>query len=282
MTTTSEFFDNVSRPVWLLVGFIAVLIIGDVDYATGQEIHISIFYLLPVAATTWFVGRTTGLVFAAISAASWFAADLFGGHHYSHPAIPYWNMLVRFGFFLIVLIVLSRLKVAYEHVKTLSSVDPLTGILNGRTFQERANAEIERARRYSHPFTVVCLDLDNFKAVNDRFGHSAGDNLLRLVTDIIRNNLRITDIFARVGGDEFLLFLPETGQESARTALDKILDRVTSQLQEAEWPVTLSVGAVTYLSPPDSVDSMILQADNLMYQVKHGGKNRILQELHGG
>ena len=282
MRTTSEVFDNVPRPVWFLVGITLVFLIGLTDYITGEELSFSVFYLLPVAVETWFVGRNTGLLFAVISAISWLAADLFGGHRYSHPAIPYWNMLVRFGFFLILMIVLSRLKVAYEHVKTISRVDPLTGVLNGRAFQERANTEIERSRRYGHPFTVVYLDLDNFKVVNDRFGHSTGDGLLRLVTDIIRKNLRTTDIFARVGGDEFVLLLPETDQESARAVLDKVRDKVTSSLQEAESPVTLSAGAVIYLSPPDSVDSMIVQADNLMYQVKHSGKNGILQEVRGG
>jgi diguanylate cyclase (GGDEF)-like protein len=161
-------------------------------------------------------------------------------------------------------------------------LDPLTGAANARAFRGRARDEIDRSRRYGRPFTLAYVDLDNFKAVNDRFGHSAGDNLLRLVTDNIRKNLRTTDIFARVGGDEFVLLLPETGPESARAVLDKLQDKVTSSLQEAKWPVTLSVGAVIYLSPPDSVDAMIVQADNLMYQVKHSGKNRIRQEVHGG
>lgn len=282
MTTTTESFARLPRPAWFLAGTIVVFLIGLTDYATGEEISFSIFYLLPVAMTTWFAGRKTGLFFAALSAICWLAADLLGGHRYSHPAIPYWNMMVRFGFFLIVLITLSRLKSALESERILSGVDPLTGVANTRAFRDRARDEIDRSRRYGRPFTLAYVDLDNFKAVNDRFGHSGGDNLLRLVTDIIRKNLRTTDIFARVGGDEFVLLLPETGQESARAVLDKLRDKVTSSLQEAQSPVTLSVGAVTYLSPPDSVDSMILQADNLMYQAKHSGKNRIRHEVYVG
>jgi len=280
VTTTSAFFASLPRPVWFLVGIIAVFLIGLTDYATGEEISFSIFFLLPVAITTWFVGRHTGIFFAVISALCLLAADLLGGHRYAHPAIPYWNMMVHFGFFLIVLI--ARLKSAMESERILSGVDPLTGAANVRAFRDRARDEIDRSRRYGRSFTLAYLDLDNFKAVNDRFGHSAGDNLLRMVTDIIRKNLRTTDLFARVGGDEFVLLLPETGQESASAVLDKFRDKVTSSLQESEWPVTLSVGAVIYLSPPDSVDAMIQQADNLMYQVKHSGKNRILQEVYGG
>jgi len=282
MTNTLAFFSRLSRPVWFLVGIIVVFLIGITDYVTGDELSFSIFYLLPVAITTWFVGRNTGIVFAVISAVCWLAADLLGGHRYSHPAIPYWNMTVRFGFFLIVLITIARLQSALERERILSGVDPLTGAANARAFRDRAHDEIDRSRRYGRSFTLAYLDLDNFKAVNDRFGHSAGDNLLRMVVDILRKNLRTTDVFARVGGDEFVLLLPETGQESARTVLYKLQEKVTCSLREAEWPVTMSMGAVIYLSPPDSVDAMIQQADTLMYQVKHSGKNRILHEVYGG
>ncbi len=282
MTTTTESFAKLPRPAWFLAGMILVLIIGLTDYATGEEISFSIFYLLPVAMTTWFVGRNTGLIIASVSAICWLAADLYAGHHYSHPAIPYWNMLVRFGFFLILLIVLSRLKIAYEHVKTLSSVDPLTGVLNGRAFQDRANAEIERARRYGHPFTVAYIDLDNFKAVNDRFGHSVGNTVLCKVADTASGNLRATDIVARLGGDEFALLFPETGEESARAVLSKLQDMVSGSMQANGWPVTLSIGAVTFRKPPDSVDRMVKTADELMYAVKHDGKSRIRHEVHEG
>lgn len=282
MTTTTESFPNLPRPVWFLAGIIVVLFIGLTDYATGEELSFSIFYLFPVAITTWFVGRNTGLFFAVISAGCWLAADLFGGHGYSHPAIPYWNMLVRFGFFLVILIILSRLKVAYEHVKTLSSVDPLTGVLNGRAFQERANAEIERARRYGHPFTVAYIDLDNFKVVNDRFGHSTGNTVLCTVADTVSGNLRATDIVARLGGDEFALLFPETGEESARAVLSKLRNMVSGSMQANGWPVTLSIGAVTFHKPPDSVDRMLKTADELMYAAKHDGKSQIRHEVHGG
>ena len=280
MTITTEYFSRLSRPAWLLAGTIIILLVGLTDYLTGEELSVSIFYLLPVAITTWFAGRGTGLFFAIMSAISWLAADMFGGHRYSHPAIPYWNMLVRFGFFLVILIILARLKAAYEHVKTLSSVDPLTGVLNGRAFQERANAEIERARRYAHPFTVAYIDLDNFNEVNDRFGHSTGNAVLCTVADIAGRNLRATDIVARLGGDEFGLLFPETGEESARAVLSKFRDTVSGSVQANGWPVTLSIGAVTFRNPPDSVDRMLRMADALMYEAKHGGKSRMRHAVH--
>jgi len=282
VTTLTEPMARLPRNAWFVIGVSLTLLVGYIDYVTSYEISFSIFYLLPIMITTWHLGRKPGIFFAVISALAWLLADQIAGHRYSHPAIPYWNMMVRFGIFLIVLTIISRQKSALEHERILSGVDPLTGAANARAFRERARVEIDRSRRYGRPFTLAYVDLDNFKTVNDRFGHSAGDNLLCLVTDILRKNLRTTDLLARLGGDEFALLLPETGAESTRAVLDKLRDQMTSSLQETEWPVTSSVGAVVYLSPPDSVDSMIRQADNLMYQAKHSGKNRIRQEVHGG
>jgi len=265
---------------WIVSALILVLSVGTADYLTGSEIGFSIFYLLPVTIATWYVGMPAGIALAVISAIAWLLVDQ-QEHVYRHSAIPYWNMGVRFGFFLIVLIILSRLKSAYEREKTMSSLDPLTGALNGRAFQERANDEIERARRYGRPFTVAYIDLDNFKVVNDRFGHNTGNIVLRSVADTARGNVRATDIVARLGGDEFALLFPETGEESARMALDKISSLLSVSLEENGWPVTLSIGAVTFRKPPDSVDRMLLAADTLMYAAKHDGKNRILHEVHG-
>jgi len=144
------------------------------------------------------------------SAITWLIADFTSGHIYSHSAIPYWNMSVRLGTFLIITFLLSTLKSALEHEKELARTDSLTGIANRRYFIELANMEINRACRYKHPFTIVHIDLDNLKAVNDRFGHSTGDTVLRLVVNTIQNNIRATDIVARLGGDEFVILLPET------------------------------------------------------------------------
>ena len=265
---------------WIASALILVLFVGAADYLTGSEIGFSIFYLLPVMIATWYVGMPAGIVLAVISAIAWLLVDQ-QEHVYRHSAIPYWNMGVRFGFFLIVLIILSRLKSAYSREKALSRLDPLTGTLNGRAFQEQANAEIERARRYGHPFTVAYIDLDDFKTVNDRFGHNTGNIVLCTVAETASGNVRATDIVARLGGDEFVLLFPESGEESARTALDKISSLLSVSPEENGWPVTLSIGAVTFRKPPDSVDRMLKKADELMYAAKHDGKRRILHEVHG-
>jgi diguanylate cyclase (GGDEF)-like protein len=141
--------------------------------------------------------------------------------------------------------------------------------------------EINRARRYEHPFTVVCIDLDNFKIVNDCFGHSTGDILLRLVARTLQQNIRATDTVARLGGDEFAILLPETGQNVAEVILQRVQKINLDIMRRHGWPVTLSIGVVTFTSPPSTVDETLRISDQLMYSAKNNGKNSIQYEVFG-
>ena len=260
------------------LGFFITAFVGILDHLTGPELFFSIFYFIPIFLVTWFTERWIGIMISTSSALTWLIADFTSGAHYSHPAVPYWNMSVRLGTFLIITFLLSTLKHALEHEKELARTDSLTGIANRRYFIELANAEINRAGRYRHPFTVVHIDLDNFKTVNDRFGHSEGDSLLRLVGSTIRNNIRATDIVARFGGDEFVILLPETGPERARVITDKIQKISLDLMQKNQWPVTLSLGVVTFIPPPSTVDEMLKISDGVMYTAKKYGKNTVRYE----
>ena len=166
-----------------------------------------------------------------------------------------------------------------ELADALAKTDPLTGVLNRRHFRELAGVEMKRAARYHRFFTVVFLDLDGFKAVNDESGHEAGDQVLRTVARSIRANLRATDFVSRLGGDEFVILLSETGPEAAACYLEKIQRQLRDAMRGGDWKVTFSIGAVTYLSPPVSVDELIGRADALMYAVKRSGKDGIKHEI---
>lgn len=277
----TEFLYKQSKWHLITLGFAIVLLVGVIDHITGPELFVSIFYLFPIFLVTWFTERWMGVTISIVSAITWLITDFTAGHAYSYPAIPYWNMIVRLGTFLIMTLILSALKKALEHEKELARTDPLTGVANRRYFITLADMEINRARRYKHSFTVVYIDLDNFKTVNDHFGHSTGDALLRSVAHTIRNNIRATDIVGRLGGDEFAILLPEIGPEPAEVITHKVQKVNLDVMQKNEWPVTFSIGVVTFVSPPSTVDEMLKISDGVMYAAKKTNKNAIKYEIFG-
>ena len=157
--------------------------------------------------------------------------------------------------------------------KEISRKDDTTGALNKRAFREVLGYEIKRTRRQHRPLTVVYMDLDGFKKVNDEIGHDAGDYVLKIVAWTMQSTIREADAVARFGGDEFVLLLPETGQ-TARLVLDKIRQALTDVMKVYKWDVTFSMGAVTFNNPPATPDYMINTAEKAMRSVKMSGKNR--------
>lgn len=261
-------------PAIVALGLSAICLVALAGYLSADP-GLSFFYLLPVALLAWLVGWRAGVLAAAGSAVAWLATDLLTGYSDGSLLAPYLNALLRCGIFLLVAFILATTKKMLERERELARTDVLTGIANARMFSELAKTEIDRARRYKHPFSVAYIDIDDFKVINDRFGHHTGDSVLRAIARGIRGNLRVVDVSARLGGDEFAVLLPETGAEAATHALGKLRLRLLQLMEENRWPLTLSVGAVTFNRPPASVDDMLRRADTLMYAVKRQGKNSI-------
>jgi len=276
-----DYLSKLPRPVLISVASLMVLLVGILNHLAGPEISSTIFYLIPIVLVTWFAGRSIGFIFSILSALTWLIADLTSGITLLNSDVPYWNGVARLGSFFILTFILSTLKNTLRQEKEYSRIDFLTGIRNRRYFIELVNMEINRARRYEHAFTVVCIDLDNFKTVNDCFGHSTGDILLRLVARTLQQNIRVTDTVARLGGDEFAILLPETGRNVAEVILQKVQNINLEIMRRHGWPVTLSIGAVTFMSPPSTVDETLRISDQLMYTAKNNGKNSIQYEVCG-
>jgi diguanylate cyclase (GGDEF)-like protein len=255
--------------------------IAFADHATGYRMGLSRFHLIPVTLVAWSWGRGPGLAMAAFTLAVWTVGQRLGAPGLE-VYLPMWNAAVRAGFFLVSVFVLSALRQAVEEERHLARTDFLTGVANRRHFVEVAGAEIRRARRYGRPFMVTYIDVDGFKGINDRFGHNQGDALLRLVAQTILRNLREVDTVARLGGDEFALLLPETDGVHARDIMGKLQGRLAQAMSDMNWPVTFSMGTVTYATPPVSVDEMIKTADQLMYATKRDGKNHVTFAMAGG
>jgi diguanylate cyclase (GGDEF)-like protein len=251
------------------------VLIGVIRYLTGPEIALSLFYLFPIILATWYAGQWAGVLLSLASAFCWLMADLAMLHAFSNILIPFLNETFRLVVFLIITIILVKLKKAIDTHKALARTDSLTQVHNHRAFHDLAGLEIAKARRSKKPISVLYLDIDDFKQINDHFGHRIGDRLLFLVAKAIKTNIRATDIMARLGGDEFCVFLAETGSGEVALVARKLKERLQELMQNHKWPVTFSLGAVTFENPPDSVDQLIAAADSQMYFAKSQGKNRI-------
>lgn len=270
-----------SARFWITAGVIFVGVVGVADFWTGSELSFSLFYLIPIALVTWFAGRNIGYVIGVTSAITWFVADILAGQSYSQPLIPYWNAAVRLVFFVVVASLIPALK-ELEREKEVAHTDYLTGVANRRLFFETAQREFDRSQRYQHPFSIAYIDLDNFKIVNDQFGHRVGDQLLCVVANQAQKYLRKTDMIARVGGDEFVLLLPEADQEASQIIVSKINLALLDEMQRHNWPVTFSIGVLTCRTAKSTADELIKEADELMYTVKKNGKNAVAYAVYAG
>jgi diguanylate cyclase (GGDEF)-like protein len=270
-----EILENGSPIFWTLGGIGSIGLLGMVDMLTGNEITFSLFYLAPIVLVTWVVDQNAGLLMSLLSAITLLGAEIAAGQTYSSPSIYVANTLIRAGFYIIVTYLVAELHKARREEQLAARTDFVSGAANARYFHELLQMEINRIHRYPHPITVVYIDIDNFKLVNDLFGHRIGDEVLRSIATELKAQLRRTDVVARVGGDEFALLLPSTHQPEAKVVISKVQTNLTETLSRKNWPITFSMGAVTCVSPPHSPEQLLGMADELMYQVKNSTKNDI-------
>ncbi|MBE0670281.1 MAG: GGDEF domain-containing protein [Anaerolineales bacterium] len=261
---------KIGKPFWIILGLLLLFTVSILDYATGTELSFSLFYLIPIILFAWSIDGTTGIIIASVSAGIWFVIELISGPEVS-LFVNFWNAIIRLGFFLVPVLLIKNLEREKEHART----DFLTGAMNTRAFHDLTQSEIDRSLRYQRPFTVAFIDIDNFKTVNDTFGHAFGDMVLRVIVQSIQRNLRKTDTIARVGGDEFALLLPETDTNTAKIAISKMQKKLQEEMMANKWPITFSIGVISLNAPQLSVDDILGLADKLMYSVKNYGKDNI-------
>ncbi|HEU5262802.1 MAG TPA: GGDEF domain-containing protein [Gemmatimonadales bacterium] len=192
-----------------------------------------------------------------------------------------WNDALSGGLVLALAWSLIALRRGLRRERELARTDELTGIENRRAFYELTEREIRRAARYGKAFTVAYFDIDEFKLVNDRYGHAAGDAVLRVAADTARKTIRSSDAVARLGGDEFAILLHETTPAASETVIRKLQRAIREMVQANGRAVTVSLGAVTCLEAPESVDALLRSADDLLYAAKRAGKNRARHQVLG-
>ncbi len=256
---------------WALLGIVFLA-----DFSIRYRLSLSIFYLIPILLMVRSNGIKSAILMAFAAAALWHIADNVSGHPYAFPFIPYWNGFVRLVFFILI----PAMYYFWDKESLSARHDILTGLPNRRALIEMAEYEIKRCRRYNRPLSIAFIDLDGFKNINDKFGHHAGDILLGKIADTFQKNIRDTDVLARIGGDEFILLMPETDQNAAVEAVTRELNHLQQTLLHGIYGfVTLSIGIMTSLKNPPPFTEVMKQADQLMYEAKKSGKNQIKTAL---
>ena len=188
------------------------------------------------------------------------------------------NTTMRLAIFLYGAWLIGEMRRVLLRESRMAREDALTQLPNRREFHERGLQALAQAQRQGASFTAAFIDLDRFKEVNDTLGHDIGDALLTVVARIIREQVRISDIPGRLGGDEFVLLLPNMDAQAASGYVEKLRNRLLDAMREKGWLVTFSIGVASYKVAPQDFDLLIKQADTLMYEVKHSGRDRVLQQ----
>lgn len=168
---------------------------------------------------------------------------------------------------------------AREKLSNLASIDPLTGLKNRRSFNTFLKQELFRAKRYDHPVSVLIIDIDFFKRVNDSFGHDAGDRLLSGLAKFLDNSVRSTDLLARYGGEEFVVVLPQTDLTQAMEFGERLRKTIESHgfdIEEGrQTSITASIGVAEFPGNADTREGLIKSADNALYAAKEAGRNNV-------
>lgn len=163
-------------------------------------------------------------------------------------------------------------------------IDPLTGLYNRRAFLERASDEVYRSRRYDKPLSLAMIDLDHFKAINDRWGHAIGDRVLTAFAGILKNHMRGVDVVARVGGEEFVMLMAETSFEDAMQVAERVRKDIKANflhLDNTELSWTASLGVTVLGTDEDAVSAALIRADRALYLAKQNGRDRVESDITG-
>jgi diguanylate cyclase (GGDEF)-like protein len=266
------------RPLLGGIALAMFLLVAVIRYETSPRLDITLFFLIPVSFALWFVSRTLGWFFVAIAVAIMLHFDhLHWGR--SWDTVEFWNAMMSGATLAVFAVIFSEVRGLYQRAQMQSLQDSLTGLANRRAFLALLAAENRRMRREGKPLTLAYVDVDDFKHVNDKLGHTAGDALLRSLARCMESVVRASDTVGRLGGDEFAVLLPDTTEPAAKTVVGKLQERLLQCGLLPNHTVTLSIGAVTFERDYESAEKMLEQADQAMYAVKQSGKNRVEYRL---
>jgi len=245
------------------------------NVSTPSMARFGVLYIIFVLLATWTEGWVWGIVFGIASIA--LREAVAWGQMPNETMV--WRLVNGLAYVAVVGVAmagLQRLRRSQAQLAQLVTQDVLTNVLNARAFADRLGQELERNRRYPRPLTLIYLDLDNFKVINDTHGHQTGDAVLRLVADAMRTSVRTADVVGRLGGDEFAVLMPETDAQLADGAAKRLAASLRTVFKGTP-SVTASIGVVSCTATDASTDDLLRRADQAMYDAKKSGKDRVVQ-----
>ena len=262
---------------WVMIVFITWIL-----YHTGRlESPLANLYLLTIVTSALTLGKLVTLLEMALIAACY----IFLGYSSTDDSL-FWitnagDFMSQLAPMLLVAYITTMLsadiRTALSRIKIISETDELTGIYNVRAFTSLAGRAHKQSIRYGHVYSIVMIDSDNLKAVNDTYGHEAGNRLLRLTVTCVQQGLRETDVFARYGGDEFVVLLPQTKPDGAFEVAERIRKTIAGMpldTQGKQVPTTVSIGIASFPAHGEELAVIMSRADQAMYMSKQRGRNR--------
>jgi len=269
---------GMSIETWLMVAFITVTML----YTGLADSPLLNLYLLVIIASAITMSKLmTMLQVALITSCYLYVGYMTYSTEVFSPE-TFTNLMARFSPFMLVAYVTSILAAdvlrARKKITKLSYTDELTDVLNMRGFNMLLEKEASSSRRYSRPFTILMIDADGLKAINDQYGHSAGSELIRNIAGIIKSCIRASDIVARFGGDEFVVLLTNTDREHSLVAAERIRTSVRNMSVDVKGDqilITVSIGSASFPESADKADEVLEKADAALYKSKLSGRNQV-------
>ena len=274
MKTIFNVLDNKPPKLIWLISALSVVALTIFNTLFSQHLSLEPLFILPILISCWYGNILTGATLSIIATL---------GLHYSQIEQELFSLsqktilsaLVCFGSYSFFSLLIINFRSVHREEVTAADTDHLTGLLSLRCLSSMVNKEIERSERYNHSFSMAFIDIDNFKHINDTLGHDTGDKLLCDVSEIMKGCFRKNDLISRIGGDEFVCLMPETDEYAAKQAFTKLINKLTKHVKNNDWPVSFSIGLVTFVDMPKDYLSAIAIADEVMYSVKNKEKDGI-------
>lgn len=268
--TLTGLYDRYPRWGAIIAGTALLLGLTGIHALLGFTSALRALYVLPIWLATRMSGRTSGIALVVLSTFAGTLTEWQLGHNANESIVS--NLIVRFVALSLLMLLIAHVEIALQKHQRMAMKDPLTGLLNRHALQQFATHAFNRALLREQPMTVVMIDCDGFKLLNDTYGHKAGDHVLMLLARELERQTRHTDLVARLGGDEFTVVLQDTDIDEARQIMHRVDEAFVTAVSDAGYAAGLSIGYGTTSEGHNELEAVLEVADRSMYRHKQQKK----------